>query len=74
MNKHNDFVVLCQHFPIKAHNLAESIGVNIGELRRLIYRGDYYINDNCELCENGLTKALNQFGDAVNGFIKENKR
>lgn len=61
----NKFLILIEHFPLKAHKLAESVGMNIGELRAAILRDDYYIDDNAELIENKITKAINELSDAI---------
>ena len=53
------YVILLQHFPIKAHKIADSVGLSIQALRSAIKIGDYCIDDNCELVANELTIAIN---------------
>lgn len=66
MNYQGDkFNCLAEHFPQKIKELAESKNLKVGELRKLIHEGVYYIDDKCELVENPINKALYEFGLAV---------
>ena len=62
------FNCLAEHFPQKIKELAESKNLKVGELRKLIHEGIYYIDDNCELCENQINKAFYDFYLAIKKF------
>ncbi len=68
----NRFLIICEHFPIKAVTMADSIGVSVLELRRKVMIGEYYINDNAELVSNDVTIAVNRMSSACAELIKKN--
>lgn len=59
------FNTIAEHFPAKLRALADSIDKTIPELRDLIHKGVYYIDESCEVVENPVNKALYDFGQAL---------
>lgn len=68
-NQKQKFIVLVEHFPQKAHELAESRGVSLGRLRSLIFEGVYYIDDNCDLIESPVGRAAYELKEAAKEFF-----